>query len=129
MSLYKKFITIPIVIIIVSVYLIGVNMLNRCDRVDEAADAVPASTSSADNTYKSEEVENQELENIGDKININTATVSELMLLDGIGEAMAQRIIDKRDELGEFSAIEDILSVDGIGKNTFEGIKNYITVE
>lgn len=129
MSKYKKLITIPIVIIILCVYLIGLNILNRFDRVDEVKDAVPASNSATDTTYKSEELENEELQNINDKININTATASELILLDGIGETVAQRIIDKRKELGGFSSIEDIRLVQGIGDKTFESIKNYITAE
>ncbi len=124
MSKYKKLITIPIVIIVVSIYLIGVNLLSRLDRVDDVKDALPASA-----VVKTEEQEDKELEIIGDKININTATESELMMLDGIGKAMAQRIIKKREELGGFSSIEDILDVEGIGSKTFEKLKDYIKTE
>ena len=124
MSKYKKLITIPIVIIVVSIYLIGANMLNRLDRVYDLKDALPASA-----IVKTEEQEDKELEIIGDKININTATESELMMLDGIGSAMAQRIIQKREELGSFSSIEDILDVEGIGTKTFEKLKDYIKTE
>ena len=58
------------------------------------------------------------------KIDINTASVSELDSLPGIGPAYAQRIIDSRP----FPQIEDIMNVPGIGEKTFEKIKNQISV-
>ncbi|MBQ3497711.1 MAG: ComEA family DNA-binding protein [Clostridia bacterium] len=61
-------------------------------------------------------------------ININTADAETLTLLDGIGEARAQMIIDFRNENGYFVTKEDILRIDGIGKTLFEKFKNDITV-
>lgn len=62
------------------------------------------------------------------KININTATLEELISLDGLGETKAQSIIEYRTINGLFNTIEDILKVKGIGKTTFEKIKEYIEV-
>lgn len=62
------------------------------------------------------------------KININTAKVSELTTLSGIGETYAQRIIEYREQNGDFKSIEDIKNVKGIGDALFEKIKDYITV-
>ena len=59
---------------------------------------------------------------------INTATVSELDSLPGIGPSLAQRIIDYRTQNGAFSTIEEIMEVSGIGPATFENIKDLITV-
>lgn len=126
---YKKLIIAPVIIIIISLYLIGINLINRIDKVDNIKDVVPSSSTVSNNTPKTEEQEDKELEIIGDKININTATESELRSLDGIGEKTARRIIEKREKLGGFSSIEDILEVEGIGSKTFEQIKHYITVE
>lgn len=60
-------------------------------------------------------------------ININTADKSRLTELSGVGDAIADRIIEYRNKT-RFSSIEDIKNVKGIGDATFEKIKNQITV-
>ena len=60
-------------------------------------------------------------------ININTAAADELKTLSGIGDTMAQRIIEYRSQRA-FKSKEDIMSVDGIGSKTYEKIKDSITV-
>lgn len=60
-------------------------------------------------------------------ININTASAEELQELPGIGEVMAERIIEYRSS-NTFKIKEDIMSVDGIGSRTYEKIKDRITV-
>jgi len=62
------------------------------------------------------------------KIDINRAEPWLLEALPGIGEVLAQRIVDYRDDNGSFKRIEDLLKVSGIGEATFENIKDYITV-
>lgn len=62
------------------------------------------------------------------KININTATKSQLVNLPGIGDVKAQAIIDYRTKNGNFKRIEDIVNVSGIGEKTFESLKDLITV-
>ena len=63
-----------------------------------------------------------------DKININTADVNELILLKGIGEKKAQRIIDYRQTNNGFKKIEDIMEVKGIGQKTYDSIKDKLCV-
>jgi competence protein ComEA len=61
-------------------------------------------------------------------ININTASVSELDSLPGIGPTTAQKIIDYRQQNGPFVSTADIINVSGVGPGTYEKIKNLITV-
>ena len=61
------------------------------------------------------------------KININKATVEELVQIKGIGQKYAERIVAFRDKNGPFNKIEDIMNVKGIGPKKFESIKDLIT--
>lgn len=63
------------------------------------------------------------------KININTASLSTLETLPGIGAVKAQRIISYREENGPFQSIEDIKNVSGIGEKTYEGLKDLIIAQ
>jgi competence protein ComEA len=63
------------------------------------------------------------------RVDINTASVSELEALPGIGPTMAQAIVDYRIQNGLFLSIEDILNVPGLGQATFDRIKDYLTLE
>ena len=55
---------------------------------------------------------------VDDAINLNTASKEELILLDGIGEKIAERILTYREKNGPFAKIEDIQNVKGIGEKT-----------
>lgn len=59
-------------------------------------------------------------------ININTATIDELMKLTGIGEAKAKSIIDYREKNGPFKIKEDLIKVSGISETIFNKIKEAI---
>ncbi|MCR5109060.1 MAG: helix-hairpin-helix domain-containing protein [Lachnospiraceae bacterium] len=61
-------------------------------------------------------------------VNINTASRSELMTLNGIGEAKADKIIAYREEHGGFDSIEDIMNITGIKEGMFNKIKDQICV-
>ena len=61
-------------------------------------------------------------------LNINTASLDELVTLPGIGEAKAQAIIDYREEQGPFAHPEDIMLVSGIKEAVYKKIRGKITV-
>ncbi len=65
----------------------------------------------------------------GGIVNINTATASELTALNGIGEKLAERIVEYRTENGSFELAEDILKVPGIGEKKFAAIREYIEID
>ena len=70
---------------------------------------------------------NDSITNVNKTININTATLEELMSINGLGETKAKAIIKYREENGYFKIIDDLLNVSGIGEALFEKIKEYIT--
>ncbi len=63
-----------------------------------------------------------------EKVNINTASVEQLMTLDRVGASYAERIVAYRETNGPFDKPEDIMKVKGIGKKTWEANKDRIVV-
>ena len=61
-------------------------------------------------------------------VNINTATVQELDALPGVGEVIAQRIVDYRNTHGPFKSVDELLNVKGIGEKKLADLKPYATV-
>lgn len=78
----------------------------------------------ADNT-----ADGTETTQAGQRINLNTADVSQLSTLTGVGESKALAIIAYREENGPFTSIEDIMNVPGIKEGTYEKIKDKIAIE
>lgn len=63
-----------------------------------------------------------------DKVNINTATQTELESLPGVGPSTAIKIIEYRKENGKFKSVEDIKNVSGIGEAKFAKMKDFVKV-
>ena len=61
-------------------------------------------------------------------VNINKASVEELTALPGIGEVLAQRIVDYRLENGPFQTTEELMNVSGVGEKKYEAVEPYIIV-
>lgn len=64
----------------------------------------------------------------GGLVNVNSAIATELEELPGIGEVIAQRIIDYRTENGPFATVDELLDVSGIGDAILESIRELVTV-
>lgn len=64
-------------------------------------------------------------------INLNTATQPQLMQIEGIGETLAQRILEYRESIGQFTSLKQLLEVPGIGEKTLKRIEPsvYLTEE
>lgn len=63
------------------------------------------------------------------KININTADIEKLCELPGVGESLASRIIQYREENGKFKSKDDLKNVSGIGEKKFDSLREYIVVK
>ena len=63
------------------------------------------------------------------KINLNTASMEEFESLPHIGPVLAKRIVDYRYQKGGFNSTEEIIKVKGIGKETYQAIKEYLTLD
>jgi competence protein ComEA len=61
-------------------------------------------------------------------IDINSASIEDLILVPGIGEKTAKKIIDARKKLGKFRQVEDIMKIKGIKQKRFEKLKKYLYV-
>ena len=64
----------------------------------------------------------------GGLVNLNTAAKEQLMTLTGIGESKAEDILDYREQNGGFRTKEDLMQIPGIKERVFEKIKDQITV-
>jgi len=71
---------------------------------------------------------NQDQSQTDQKINVNRATLNELMTLPGIGQKRAESILKLRDKKGSFQTIEELLEAEGIKEGIFEQIKDFIKV-
>lgn len=61
-------------------------------------------------------------------VNLNTATLDELVALPGIGEKRAQQILDERKARGGFKSVDELLDVRGIGPANLEKLRPYLSV-
>lgn len=107
-------ITVVFIVLLVGLFL-GRNMTKAYVPLDQALNTEPQSDSEP------------AISNDG-KLDINTATQQQLQMLPGVGEVLAQRIIDYREETGNFESIEELMNVSGIGEAKFTAIKPRIKV-
>jgi competence protein ComEA len=63
------------------------------------------------------------------KVNINKATLEDLITLNGIGEKIATRIVNFRTKNGPFQKPEDIMMVKGIGQKMFDKNRELILIK
>jgi competence protein ComEA len=62
------------------------------------------------------------------RIDVNRATAAELVRVPGIGERLAQAIVDLREKRGSFTKLEDLLEVRGIGERNLAMLADHLTV-
>ena len=114
---------LPILTFLFAAFLAGFFAGRNVNRTPVQISAVPAATQAAEAAL-AESTEATEFQ----LININTANATQLQSLPGIGEVLAQRIIDYRTEYGAFRTAGDLMNVSGIGEKKLEALLDLITV-
>lgn len=74
----------------------------------------------------SQEARNEETKEV--RVDINHATVEELVELPGIGEQMAKRIVAYREKNGPFESTKELMNVRGIGEKSYLKLERYLTL-
>ena len=80
--------------------------------------AAPIETAAQDGTMSAQ---------ISFPVDVNTADMTELCALPGIGETLARRILEYREQYGRFERPEELLNVEGIGSGKLEALLDYVT--
>jgi competence protein ComEA helix-hairpin-helix repeat region len=75
------------------------------------------------------EVSDNSVSEIFEKVNINTASFHELIILPGVGEKTADAIIEYREEYGAFMSVEELMEVSGIGEKKVEALRDMVTAD
>ena len=97
------------------------------EHYDTGTDQITLIGSNADVVNFYAGLDEDDIESAG-KVDINSAGIDELKLLPEIGEKTAEKIINKRSELGEFNTFEDLMLLPGICNKTFEKLLSYIQI-
>lgn len=100
---------------------ININIKQESTYVSKESEGIKTNTSYIENSKSLTNNKNE-------KVNINTATQTELETLPGIGPSTALKIINYRKENGKFNSVDDIKKVSGIGDSKFDKIKDFIKV-
>ena len=117
-----------VVIILASLFMLGMAVKAAKEHYYTGTDQITLIGTNTDVVDFYVGLNEQDIESAG-KVDINTAEMEELKSLPGIGEKTAEKIINKRNELGAFNVLEDLLLVPGIGQKTFEKLLPYIQIQ
>lgn len=90
--------------------------------------STPTSSSSSPSSSSTPKETTAKEPEVSFPVNINKANKTQLMALPGIGETLAQRIIDYRNANGPYSSVDQLINVKGIGEKRLETLRPYATV-
>ena len=123
----KKYnLLIPIICAVIFVFFMGY-YIGRRSKIPVIT-FVPSETERVETSYSTTERSMPSEEAEDGLINLNTADFLELKSLPGIGDSLAQRIIDYREGHGGFHSVLELMDIEGIGQKKFDAIKDLVTV-
>jgi len=117
-----------VVIILSSLFILGMVVKAAKDHFYTGTDQITLIGTNEDVVDFYAGLGKKDIEFVG-KVDINTAGIEELKSLPGIGEKTAEKIINKRNELGSFNSVEDLMLVPGIGSKTLEKLLPNIRIQ
>ncbi len=100
----------------------------RGEKVTPAPNSALATSAASSSPISSTETTNNSAEIASNKVNLNTASLTDLQKLTGIGPKKAEQIIAYRTQNGGFKTIEDLTKVSGIGEKTFAALKDQLAI-
>ncbi|NBI29500.1 ComEA family DNA-binding protein [Chengkuizengella marina] len=111
--------------LLLEMFILQVDDINELEKVNDQVEDVLL-LNDVGTSQTTDELEDKETILPG-KINVNKASVQQLMTLPNIGEVKAQAIVDFREEHGRFLTRNELMNVTGIGEKTVEKLKGLIT--
>ena len=107
---------IPILFIVASIYIIGYNSVNKYQ--------LPYNPNEENYWERNGVTPPVDVRKI---VNINSADVKELMTIPGVEENVAENIVKRRQKLGKFKSLEELMFIDGISKKDLFYMLDYLT--
>lgn len=118
-------------LIIIAVALIIIGVILAVFALSQPKVYVDNDITSVSETQQDEITSDNQIENemqVSLPLNINTCTYEELLSIEDIGEARASAIMEYRDVIGSYTAVEQIKDIEGIGDSLYEKISPYLYV-
>lgn len=119
-KLYNKLKFIPIILIIISVLVIGINLVKPNEN----------KFSFVKNFIADEEVKNESYDSFFNDVmyDLNKISYKELLEIPGIGESLAKEIINFRNDASKFNHLNELLLIKGINEDKFKSLVRYLYV-
>tara|TARA_Y100000588_G_C14077712_1_gene848705 strand:- start:623 stop:1006 length:384 start_codon:yes stop_codon:yes gene_type:complete len=117
-----------VVILLASLFILGMVLKVARDHFDTGIDGFTLIGTNQDIVDYYAVLEKKDIEFAG-KVDINSAEIEELILLPGVGEKTAEKIMNTRNELGKFNLLEDLMLVPDIGEKKYKKLLPHIRIQ
>ncbi len=126
---FERFMFVPVIIIVVSVFCIFFNFYTELYPKDKAYAVLEEEMDDTEEElHPAKKWSGEKIKTGEAKIDINSASEEEFRRLPGIGSMKASKIVRQREKMGKFRTLEDLMCVEGIGVKVFEGLREFICI-